>query len=222
MVLACGMRESERRGARVASEDSGLAAEDADSYPGTGHDPDMTKPNAFLISLALMSCAPIAAAADDVAQGSRSSASYSAIRGHELMLNGFRAPSIGAEYRRGVISVHAGAYPTIVNDGGLRGAEGTTWFGKAGLTLWFLPLPMMGNERSSFYAGVSYLTDFGKAGWGHSAQVEAGFRWVVYQGLFVRLGASALYAPGRTCPNQDCQTLKVRPNPGIGLALPLD
>jgi hypothetical protein len=137
------------------------------------------------------------------------------------MLNGFRAPSMGLEYRLGMVSVHAGAYPTIINDEGLRGTAGTTWFAKAGVTVWFLPLPIMGDERSSFNAGTSYLNDFGAQGWGHSAQLEAGFRWVVFEGIFLRLGASALYSPGRSCATAECTTVKVRPNPGIGWAVAL-
>ncbi len=164
----------------------------------------------------LQAQAAVAADADDVHE----SAARSAVHGRELMLNGFRAPSIGLEYRVGMISLHGGAYPTIINDDGLRDTEGTTWFAKVGFTLWFLPLPIMGDERSSFYAGASYLNDFAANGWGHSAQVETGFRWVLFHGLFLRLGASALYAPGRTCAG-DCSTLKVRPNPGLGWAIAL-
>jgi hypothetical protein len=149
------------------------------------------------------------------------SARHSAVRGHELMFNGFRAPSIGLEYRIGVISVHLGAYPTVINEGQSLG-DTTAWFGKAGVSLWFLPVQLLGNERSSFYGGASFLNDFEGDGWGHGAQLEAGFRLVAYEGFFVRLGASALYAPGRSCSTDDCDTLKVRPNPGIGWALALD
>lgn len=148
-------------------------------------------------------------------------AAQSAIEGQELTLNGFRAPSIGLEYRDGIISIHVGAYPTVINDSGARGLDGTTWFGKAGLCLWFLPVPLMGDERSSFYAGAAYLNDFAKVGFGHSAQIEAGFRWVIYQGLFLRAGVSLLYSPARDCPTGACSPLKLRPNPGIGLAIPL-
>jgi hypothetical protein len=211
----------------LASADSVLAAEDADAEGEILHVLAMKTHTTFCIALLLIS--PVAKAAptedtlpDSSERANEARASYSAVRGKELMINGFRAPSIGLEYRTGAISLHAGAYPTIINDEGLRGVAGTTWFGKAGVTLWFLPVRMMNNERSSFYAGASYLTDFDKAGWGHGAQVEAGFRWVVYQGAFVRLGASVLYAPGRTCATDDCATFKIRPNPAIGLALPLD
>jgi hypothetical protein len=149
------------------------------------------------------------------------SAAYSAIRGQELMLNGFRAPSIGLEYRLGMLSIHAGAYPTIINENETA-ADGTTWFAKLGMSAWFLPIHMLGNERSSFYAGASYLKQLDSDNWGHSVQVEAGFRLVAYAGLFVRLGASALYAPGRSCAVDGCEVLKVRPNPSIGWAFAID
>jgi hypothetical protein len=181
-----------------------------------------TNSNPFSASLlvALAMAIPATAAAQN-ADLEPVSAAQSAVRGHELMLNGFRAPSIGLEYRLGMISLHAGAYPTIINDEDLRGVAGTTWFAKAGLSLWFLPVPIMGNERSSFYAGAAYLNDFDAHGWGHGAQLEGGFRWVIYQGLFLRLGASALYSPGRSCATDTCSTLKVRPNPGLGWAIAL-
>jgi hypothetical protein len=180
----------------------------------------MEKHNGFWFSVVLV-LGMVSAASAQEAGGKADSAAESAVRGHELMFNGFRAPSIGLEYRLGMVSAHAGAYPTIINDQGVRGVDGTTWFGKVGLTLWFLPVPIMGNERSSFYAGASYLNDFVSRGWGHSAQVETGFRWVIWEGIFLRLGASALYAPGRSCPPGACSTVKVRPNPGIGWAIAL-
>ncbi len=194
---------------------------------GIRHVLAMKTQTTLCIALFLASPAALAATTEDappasIERANEARASYSAIRGKELLLNGFRAPSIGLEYRTGLISFHAGAYPTIINDEGLRGVDGTTWFAKAGVSLWFLPVRMMGHERSSFYAGAAYVNDFDKTGWGHGAQVEAGFRWVVYEGAFLRLGASVLYAPGRTCTTGDCTTFKVRPNPAIGFALPLD
>jgi hypothetical protein len=138
----------------------------------------------------------------------------------ELMLNAFRTPSIGLEYRYGALSVHAGAYTTVINDGQTL-AETAAWFAKAGVNLWFLPVDLLGDEPSSFYAGASYLNDFGRDGWGHTAQLETGFQLRIYQGFFARLGASALYAPGRDCSSGDCDSVKIRPNPGIGWAFPI-
>ncbi|WP_205435326.1 MULTISPECIES: hypothetical protein [Flavobacterium] len=53
---------------------------------------------------------------------------------HEFSLNGFRNPSIGAEYRYKRVSVHAGYYPTNFESGV------TTEFIRTGLTYWFLPV----------------------------------------------------------------------------------
>lgn len=203
----------------LATADLILAARDAETPRGLGHGQGMTnndKPfwTSVLVALAIATPATAQTADQDPA-----SAAQSAVRGHELMLNGFRAPSMGLEYRLGMVSVHAGAYPTIIDDEQLHGEGGTTWFAKAGLSLWFLPVPIMGNERSSFYAGASYLNDFDARGWGHSAQIEGGFRWVIHEGLFLRLGASALYSPGRSCTTENCATVKVRPNPGLGWAI---
>jgi hypothetical protein len=176
---------------------------------------------AFATSLSLTVIPALASAVevDQSTEPQRDSAAYSAVRGQELMLNGFRAPSMGLEYRLGMVSIHAGAYPTIVNEG-QTASDGTTWFAKAGATLWFLPIRMLGNERSSFYSGLSYVKNIDGEGWGHGAQVEASFRWVVYKGAFLRLGVSALYAPARQCPG-DCSTVKLRPNPGVGWAFPI-
>jgi hypothetical protein len=226
----------------VAGADNAMAAPDAARAGPGGQDRSMkTRVVLALWTIALL-LAPRAGAADigaapdaadpdhvptplhEQAQEQRQrsgSAHHSAVRGHELIFNGFRAPSIGLEYRMGVISIHLGAYPTVINEGQSLG-DTTAWFGKAGVSLWFLPVQLLGNQRSSFYGGASYLNDFDRAGWGHGVQLEAGFRFVAYEGLFVRLGASALYAPGRSCSTDDCDVLKVRPNPGIGWALALD
>lgn len=161
------------------------------------------------------------ASVDEGDEARLASASHSAMRGRELIINGFRAPSMGLEYRVGRLSIHAGAYPTVINDGEAL-SKTTAWFAKAGMSVWFLPVRLLGNERSSFYAGASYLNDFERDGWGHTAQIEAGFRFVAYEGFFLRLGASALYAPGRSCPTDECEIVKVRPNPGLGWSLALD
>jgi hypothetical protein len=63
---------------------------------------------------------------------------------HEISINGFRNPSIGAEYRYRHISVHAGYYPTNFESGI------TTEFIRTGFTYWFLPVGKKENP-SSFY-----------------------------------------------------------------------
>jgi hypothetical protein len=120
---------------------------------------------------------------------------------NELSINGFRNPSAGLEFRHRQISYHAGYYPTAFKSGE------TTSFVKVGVTSWFLPV---GNKEnpSSFYAGASYLRGFSRDYDGKNALgVEAGFRWMVWKGLNLRIGAIALAAPG--------ESLKINPTPGI-------
>ena len=120
---------------------------------------------------------------------------------NELSINGFRNPSIGVEYRYKHLSVHAGYYITAFTAGV------TTKFVKIGCTAWFLPVGKRQNP-SSFYAGASYLRginlDYKNT---NALGVEAGFRWMVWKGINLRLGAIALAAKGHD--------LKINPTPGI-------
>lgn len=118
-----------------------------------------------------------------------------------ISINGFRNPSIGAEYQRNQVSVHAGYYLTNLKSGE------TTEFVKAGFTYWFLPV---GKKEipSSFYAGASYLRGLTREYENKNAfAVETGFRWFVWKGLNFRMGIIALTAEG--------QDLKINPTPGI-------
>ncbi|KOY84479.1 hypothetical protein AD998_21025 [bacterium 336/3] len=118
-----------------------------------------------------------------------------------LSINAFRNPSIGLEYQRKQFSIHAGYYPTNFESGI------TTEFLKAGLTYWFLPI---GEKKipSSFYGGLSYLRGMTRDYKDKNALgIEAGFRWYVWQGLNLRIGAIALVAKG---PN-----LKINPTPSV-------
>lgn len=120
---------------------------------------------------------------------------------NELSINGFRNPSIGAEYRHNLVSVHTGYYPTAFKSG-----ENTSFI-KTGLTVWFLPVGKKENP-SSFYAGASYLRGLNRDYDGKNALgVEAGFRWMVWQGLNLRIGAITVAADG--------ESLKINPTPGI-------
>lgn len=120
---------------------------------------------------------------------------------NELSINGFRNPSVGLEFRRQLVSVHAGYYPTAFKSG-----ENTS-FMKVGATAWFLPVGHK-EQPSSFYAGASYLRGFNRDYDGKNAMgVEAGFRWMVWKGLNLRIGAIAVAASG--------QSLKINPTPGI-------
>lgn len=121
---------------------------------------------------------------------------------HELSINAFRNPSIGAEYRRGPASLHAGYYPTAFKAGE------NTGFVKAGLTLWFLPIGRRQPIPSSFYAGASYLRGLSRDYEGKAALgLEAGFRWMVWKGINLRIGGIAVAAKG--------EGLKINPAPGL-------
>jgi hypothetical protein len=120
---------------------------------------------------------------------------------NEISINGFRNPSVGIEYRRQQVSVHAGYYPTAFKSG-----ENTN-FVKVGMTGWFLPVGKK-EQPSSFYAGANYLRGFNRDYDGKNALgVEVGFRWMVWKGLNLRIGAIAVAAKG--------ESVKFNPTPGI-------
>ncbi len=128
--------------------------------------------------------------------------------GQELSVNGFRAPSIGLEYRAAVISLHIGYYITAFDPGI------TTKFAKVGISVWFLP---NGKEPipSSFYASLSFLKGLNLDYEGDNAfSFETGYRWMAWKGLNFRLGAIALVSPGHT--------FKLNLTPAIGYAVKLN
>lgn len=119
----------------------------------------------------------------------------------EISINGFRNPSIGAEYRYRQISVHAGYYTTAFEQG-----EYTNFY-KAGATYWFLPVGKKENP-SSFYSSLSYAKGINRDYKDKDAAIaEVGCRWMVWKGLNLRLGVAALSAQG--------ESVKVNPTPGI-------
>ena len=119
----------------------------------------------------------------------------------ELSVNGFRNPSIGAEYRIDHVSMHAGYYVTNFESGV------TTRLFKTGLTYWLLPVGQKENP-SSFYTSVSYARGLSREYEDESAAIaEVGFRWMAYKGLNLRIGAAALAAKGKD--------VKINPTPGI-------
>jgi hypothetical protein len=120
---------------------------------------------------------------------------------NEISLNGFRNPSIGAEYRYNQLSLHLGYYLTNFSSGS------TTEFLRTGLSFWFLPIGRMENP-SSFYSSLSYALGLSKEYKDkHSFIAEAGFRFMIWNGINLRLGIAALSAKG--------ETLKINPTPGI-------
>ncbi len=124
---------------------------------------------------------------------------------NQLSINAFRNPSIGLEYHRKQVSIHAGYYPTNFTSGV------TTEFLKAGISYWFLP---WGKQEipSSFYVGSSYLRGLTRDYKDQNAVAfEAGVRYVVWKGLNFRLGVIALAAEG--------QDLKINPTPSIGYSI---
>jgi hypothetical protein len=132
---------------------------------------------------------------------SGSAFSQSKFSKNEFSINGFRNPSIGLEYRHYHVSVHAGYYTTAFKSGEY------TNFVKTGLTYWFLPVDKK-EIPSSFYAGASYMRGLTRAYKNKNAvAMEAGFRWMIWKGLNVRVGAIAVAANG--------QDLKINPTPGI-------
>ncbi len=119
---------------------------------------------------------------------------------NEVSINGFRAPSIGLEYRYNKLSFHGGYYLTAFD-------SKTTNFLKAGVTYWFLPVGKKENP-SSFYAGVSYMRGLNMDYENKNALgTEAGFRWMIWQGLNLRIGLITVAAPG--------ETLKLNPAGGL-------
>ena len=136
-----------------------------------------------------------------VVAASTSAFSQSRFSKNELSINGFRNPSVGLEYRHKQLSYHAGYYPTNFVSGE------TTSFLKVGATAWFLPVGKKENP-SSFYAGASYLRGFDRDYVDKNALgIEAGFRWMVWKGLNVRIGVIGVAAEG--------ETFKINPTPGI-------
>jgi hypothetical protein len=132
---------------------------------------------------------------------SGSAFSQSKFSKNEFSINGFRNPSIGLEYRRQHVSVYAGYYTTAFKSGEY------TNFVKTGLTYWFLPVDKK-EIPSSFYAGASYMRGLTRAYKDKNAvAMEAGFRWMIWKGLNVRVGAIAVAAKG--------QDVKINPTPGI-------
>ena len=124
---------------------------------------------------------------------------------NELSINGFRNPSVGLEYRHNQLSYHAGYYPTAFASGE------TTSFLKVGATAWFLPVGKKENP-SSFYAGASYLRGFDRDYVDKNALgIEAGFRWMVWKGLNLRIGAIGVAAKGHD--------VKINPTPGISYSI---
>ena len=126
---------------------------------------------------------------------------------NELSVNGFRNPSIGIEYRIRRHSAHAGYYTTAFKKGEY------TNFVKVGYTFWFFP-GGKGELPSAFYSGGSYMRGLTSDYKGKDAVgVELGYRWMVWKGLNLRLGAIGVIAKD--------MSFKVNPTPGISYSFKL-
>lgn len=110
----------------------------------------------------------------------------------EFIVHGFRSPSIGAEYRRKWLAVHAGLYTTIVSPAeGVK--EKNTQFFKVGTTSYFLPFHLRARRKSELFFSSAYLRGLNN-GWRNAMQWEPGVRIAVTDHLDLRLGASLLRA----------------------------
>ena len=124
---------------------------------------------------------------------------------NQLSINAFRNPSIGLEYHRKQVSVHAGYYLTNFTSGV------TTKFLKAGVSYWFLPWGKTAIP-SSLYIGSSYLLGLSRDYKDQNAVAfETGARFVVWKGLNFRLGVIALAAEG--------QSLEINPTPSVSYSI---
>lgn len=129
---------------------------------------------------------------------------------HEISINGFRNPSTGLEYRYHQISVHAGYYPTILTNDA-NGSGQTSSFLRVGASFWFLPVGKRENP-SSFYTSVSYLQALDAKEPDQNGVIgDVGFRWMVWKGLALRLGAAASYSGNKGW--------RLNPTPGISYSL---
>lgn len=119
----------------------------------------------------------------------------------QIILNGFRMPSIGLEFRNRSVSWHAGMYCTVVSkDGG--GENETTWFAKAGATWW--PLSYLFVDLSGLYGlNKDYRND-------PALMLNPGLQYAFRETVLFRLGVALLASPDHS--------VKINPTPGIGFA----
>ena len=156
--------------------------------------------NRSLLALVLLAATTTTAVADEqqISTGSKPA--------EELNVNVFRNPSIGLEYRRGPIAVHGGLYPTIISKDAMGEYE-TSWYVRTGATAFFLPKAWYGKRPSELYVSASYLRGL-NLDHGNAALLDVGYRWMVWNGINVRLGVAVFLERGHD--------VKVNPTPGLG------
>lgn len=122
----------------------------------------------------------------------------------QIILNGFRMPSIGLEYRNRSLSWHAGLYCTVVSQD-KDGDNETTWFAKAGTTWW--PLSFLFVDLSALYGlNKGYRND-------PAVMLNPGLQYAYREIVLFRLGVAVLASPDHA--------FKINPTPGIGIAFAL-
>jgi len=118
----------------------------------------------------------------------------------KIILNGFRMPSIGLEYRRNEFSWHVGLYPTIVSEKNASGKYATTWFSRVGMSWW---------PRNYLFVDASYLYGLNQAYRNdHGLILNPGLQYTFMDAVMLRLGVAVLASPDHP--------LKFNPTPGIG------
>ena len=135
----------------------------------------------------------------------------------EILVQGFRSPSMGVEVKDGFLGFSVGVYPTTIDEDS-RGKPRTTWFLKTGLTAYVYEFDTGSGRPSSPFVSLALVQGLNNA-WNVSESIregsgvflDLGFRWAAYRGLDLRLGAGLLVGfDGRW---------HVRPTPGIGWAI---
>lgn len=135
----------------------------------------------------------------------------------EILVQGFRSPSMGVEVKDGFLGFSVGVYPTTIDEDS-RGRPRTTWFLKTGLTAYVYEFDTGSGRPSSPFVSLALVQGLNNA-WNVSESVregagifvDLGFRWAAYRGLDLRMGAGLLVGfDGRW---------HVRPTPGIGWAM---
>ena len=146
------------------------------------------------------------ATAQAAASDAQSAVTETAATPQELNFNFFRNPSVGLEYRWGKLAVHGGVYPTVISKDA-NAVNETSWFVRAGVTSFFWGHAFNGQRPSEFYASASYLRGL-NLGHGNALLSEAGYRWMVWQGINLRLGVAVML--------ERDHDVKVNPTPGLG------
>ena len=139
----------------------------------------------------------------------------------EILVQGFRSPSMGVEVKDGFLGFSVGVYPTTIDENS-RGEPRTTWFLKTGLTAYVYDFDTGSGRPSSPFVSLALVQGLNNA-WnvsdsireGSGVFVDLGFRWAAYRGLDLRMGAGLLvgWAAGGTCG---------RPRASDGRLLPRD